>query len=222
MSFLSKLFKSPSSRSTTDKQRPQICLVDAAGLLETGNRGKSNTGAPSPRELFNTLRSLAEFASREHLAMFAFMTGRPLREASDGGSFKGVKVHYSESAEGIAKMMLAQIPALLQKNEVIVITASPELEKAAYNAGASCMRAVTFRKALEDKGEARGERDPKNAQSQRHSNGHNNHQRRRQQGQNQPATQPKNQASSSGEDGPANGENERPQNEGIQSLIDPL
>jgi hypothetical protein len=230
MRFLRKLFGGSSAQPEADRRLPQVCLVDAAGLLDPGNRGKNGGGAVSPRDLFNILRGLADFASREAVAMTVFLTGRPLREAPEGGTFKGVKVHYADSADGIAARILETIPGLVSRHEVLVITANPDLDKAALKAGASCMRTATFRKAREDKGDGRGERDNRNGSGQpNHPHGQPNQPRRRHPGQGQGQPSGPNPAQDQpppppqpDDDEPSEDERDRQPSAGVQSLIDPL
>lgn len=176
MSFLSKFFGQSSDVTQKSRSLPQTCLLDASSLLDSGNRGKMPGAAPNPREMFNTLRSIAEFASQEDISMCVFLPGRPLREAPDGGAFKSVKVHYAESQAAINERVLEMIPALAKSKEVLVITADAELDKAACKAGASCMRASTFRKAQEERQDSRPEREPRGGPSRNAGNHH--HKRR--------------------------------------------
>ncbi len=171
MSFLSKLFRKPDANLQKNRNLPQTCLVDASGFLDSGNRGKATNTAPNPREVFNNLRNIAEFASREGIAMRVFLPGRPLREAPDGGAFKSVKVHYADSQANLNERILKTIPTLTKSQEVLVITADPELDKAALKAGAACMRAATFRKTLEEKQDGRPEREQRGS-APHHANVH--------------------------------------------------
>ncbi len=122
-------------------------IFDASKLADTA----AKNGAPAtPRDNFESLRILAQFAAQEGLHITAVLTGRPLREAAEGGNYKNVAVHYAENTPACRKTIMQ----LLQAHgaaKAVVITADAELERMAAAQGADCMRINTFKKALDSR-----------------------------------------------------------------------
>ncbi len=147
--------------SDAPRGRNRIGVVDASGMVDARQR---TGGAVSPREHFAILRMLAQFAEREGVELQAVFTGRPLREAGEGQTFKGVRVFYAESAAQAQARIREMVRASLPKREVLVFTADSALEQAARDLGAACMRLSTLRKSIDERTDSgdrpeRGERD---------------------------------------------------------------
>lgn len=125
----------------------QVCIVDANGFID--KRYRETNGQPSPRDNFYVLKNLAYFAQREGIEMVAVFIGRPLREAGNGDSFKGVTVYYVSEE----KMLLQKISDLARScpssKDVIIITDDRQIEREAMQQGAQCMRLTTLRKGME-------------------------------------------------------------------------
>ncbi len=133
----------------------RMYIFDASKLAEAGAK---NAGGATPRDNFETLKLLTQFAAQEGLRLTAVLTGRPLREAAEGDSYKNVTVHYAENTSACRKTILQ----LLQgqgSGKAVVVTADAELERMAAAQGAECMRIGTFKKALENR-ESRDNRRP--------------------------------------------------------------
>lgn len=155
MSFLSFLGfgrRAPLGRSPAQR----LYIVDATGLVD--NRARTGNIQPSPRDHYLALRNLAQFAGRERLAMVAVFIGRPLREAGEGGEYKGVKCYYTENAEAQADRMMQLVRDNLRSRDVVLIASDPDLEGEAVALHAACMRLSTLRKAMDER-EDRGDRD---------------------------------------------------------------
>jgi len=131
-------------------------IVDATGLLE--NRMRNGNGQASPRDHFFVLKNLAQFAGRERISLTAVFIGRPLREAGEGGQYKGVTVHYAEHADAQSAKLLQLVRGHIRSRDVVLITGDAELEREAMVLNAACMRPSTLRKAMDDRDD-RGERD---------------------------------------------------------------
>ncbi len=119
-------------------------VVDTSGLA--GGRGDRL----SPRDRLALLQKLAQFAEREQLQMAALLDGRPLREAPDGGEFKGIDVHYAEGAEALAKRALEI--ARSKGRRTLLITQQRDLEEQARQTGIGTLRATSLRRALDENG----------------------------------------------------------------------
>ncbi len=125
----------------------RVYLVDASSLVDP--RSRNGGGQASPREHFGVLRLLAQFAAREGLDLQAVFAGRPLREAGEGESFKGVRVTYAEQADDAR----ARIKALIRRyarREVVLVTNDKELEQDAAQLGAMTLRGTTLKKSLDE------------------------------------------------------------------------
>ncbi len=146
MSFLRSLFGCRSSRPSSNTARRIV--VDATSFVAAENRDRG--GQPNPRDHFNVLRFLADFAAREQLDITAVFTGRPLREAPDGKQYKSVTAHYAETPEAMEEQVLALVRRFGPR-ETLVVAMSPGLEKKAMKLGATCMRTSTLKKACEEK-----------------------------------------------------------------------
>lgn len=148
MSFLRRLFGLPCS--STSSKAPRHIVVDATSFVMPDNKGRSNNFQPNPRDHFNVLRFLADFAEREQLEITAVFTGRPLREAPDGKPFKNVIAYYAEKPEAMEDRILGLVKRF-GPSETMVVTMSSTLEKKAMSLGATCMRTSTLRKTFEEK-----------------------------------------------------------------------
>lgn len=125
----------------------RMCIFDASKLAEAGGK---NGAAATPRDNFETLKLLTQFAAQEGLRLTAVFTGRPLREAAEGDSYKNVTVHYAENTPACRKTILQLIQGQAG-GKAVVVTADAELERMAAAQNADCMRISTFKKALENR-----------------------------------------------------------------------
>ena len=146
MSFLRSLFGCRSSRPSSRTARRIV--VDATSFVAAENRDRG--GQPNPRDHFNVLRFLADFAAREQLDITAVFTGRPLREAPDGKPYKNITAYYAENVGAMEERILGLVRQFGPR-ETLVVGMSPGLEQKAMGLGAMCMRTSTVRKALEEK-----------------------------------------------------------------------
>lgn len=161
MGIFTRLFRSagaqPDFKFSLESQR---YIFDAYKLSESGTKN----GAPAtPRDNFETLKLLANFAAQEGLPLTAVFTGRPLREAAEGSNYKNVTVHYAENTPACRKVILQLVNQAGAK--AVVVTADAELEQAVSAKGANCMRVSTFKKALESRESRRTGRSRRNDQA---------------------------------------------------------
>ncbi len=142
-------------------------VFDASRLADAG----AKNGAPAtPRDNFEALKILAQFAAQEGVHITAVLTGRPLREAAEGGNYKNVAVHYAENTAACRKTIMQ----LLQDHgpaQAVVITADAELERMAAAQGAACMRINTFKKALDSRETREGRDNRRGARPPRRNGG---------------------------------------------------
>ena len=144
MSLLRRFF---GSRSSSHSDSTQVCIVDANGFIE--KRYREANGCPSPRDNFYVLKNLAFFAQREEVEAIAVFIGRPLREAGNGDSFKGVTVYYAEDDKMLARKIRELAHSGRAKKNALVITDDRQIEQEAAKSGAQCMRLTTFKKGME-------------------------------------------------------------------------
>lgn len=192
------------------KPKQQTCIFDALGWVEYNQK----SGAPpSPRDNFECLKAIAGFAEREGLHAVVLFAGRPLREAADGATYKNVKVRYADNPKSRIKTALR----LLNGANSLLITSDPELEQAASQKGADCMRISTLKKALDN----RDTRDGRNNRDNRRSR----HPRRQPGGENQKGNVTPAREDSEPSAAKNNGDsqtNGNIQNKEILDLIDPI
>lgn len=144
MSLLRRIF---SSRSRDRMDSKQVCIVDANGFIE--KRYREANGLPSPRDNFFVLKNLAYFAQREDIKMTAVFIGRPLREAGEGESFKGVAVYYASDEKSLSQKIRHLARAGAAHKEVVIITDDRQIEREAMKDGAQCMRLTTLKRGME-------------------------------------------------------------------------
>lgn len=199
MGLFARLFGNRNQHPDIDfTPEEQAYVFDAAGLVDSGPR---NGTPPGPRENYEALKTLARFAAQENLTISAVFTGRPLREASDGAVYKNVRVRYAEKRDAVRKLLLNMAQSGGGR-PTLVVTSDAELERDILARRGLCMRASTFKKALDTRD--RDDREPRAPRQNRGAN--NQHARREPQKKTAPAE--------------ANG-NDAPRKE-ILDLIDPL
>lgn len=159
MSLISRFFGCCPRRRGSVGAR-QVFIVDANGFID--KRYREANGQPSPRDNFYVLKNLAYFVQREGIEMMAVFIGRPLREARDGESFKGVTVYYAENEKALLQKIRELARKCLTKSEVVVITNDPQIEREAMKLNARCMRLTTLRKGME--GNFDHDRQPRQSQ----------------------------------------------------------
>lgn len=109
----------------------------------------------APRQQLQILRSLSRVAQREKLNVTAVITGKPLNKAPHNKVFDGIRVRYAKTADQIGTEL---IKALKQAGSAgVLVTEDVELEKKALRGGSDTLRTSTFRKLLDDSGDAGGQ-----------------------------------------------------------------
>ncbi|MDD5482145.1 MAG: NYN domain-containing protein [Kiritimatiellae bacterium] len=146
MSLLNRLFNLCSCRACSADRRQEV-VIDARGFLE--KRGREANGSPSPRDNFYVLKTLAAFAQREGAEMAAVFVGRPLREAGEGETFKGISVYYAESEKTFPQKIKDVVRRRRASGPVVIMTNDRQIEREAGKMNAQCMRLTTIRKAME-------------------------------------------------------------------------
>lgn len=164
MSLLSRFFGCCSRRGESVGAK-QVFIVDVNGFID--KRYREANGQPSPRDNFYVLKNLAYFAQREGVEMMAVFIGRPLREAGDGESFKGVTVYYADNDRTLSQKIRELARRRLSNSEVIIMTNDQQIEREATKLNAQCMRLTTLRKGIE--GNFDHDRPPRQSQSQNQS-----------------------------------------------------
>ena len=147
MSLLSSLFGCCCSGRGGRRAARQVFILDANGFID--KRYWESNGQPSPRDNFYVLKNLAYFAQREGVEMMAVFVGRPLREAGEGESFKGVTTYYVEDEKALSRKIKELARRCLVNNAVIVITNDQQLEREVIELNAQCMRLTTLKKGME-------------------------------------------------------------------------
>jgi len=146
MSLMSRLFGGGSRRGGSGGAK-QVFIVDANGFID--KRYREANGQPSPRDNFYVLKNLAYFAQREGIEMLAVFIGRPLREAGEGKSFKGVTVYYAENERVLSQKIRELARKRLANSAVVIMTNDQQIEREAIKLNAQCMRLTTLRKGME-------------------------------------------------------------------------
>ena len=123
--------------------KSSLCVVDLASMM--GSSGVKN-GRIHPRDNFLTLRNLSQLVAREEFEMVAVITGRELKEVKEGQAFKGVKVYYAEDPT-VARSKVLDVARKHAGKHPVVVTSDAETEKKIFDAGFSCMRPATIKKA---------------------------------------------------------------------------
>lgn len=159
MSLLSRFFGC-CSRGSRRVGAKQVFIVDANGFID--KRYQEANGQPSPRDNFYVLKNLAYFAQREGIDMMAVFVGRPLREAGNGESFKGVVVYYAENEKALPQRIRELARRRLSNSAVVIMTNDQQIEREAIKLNAQCMRLTTLRKGME--GNFDHDRQPRQSQ----------------------------------------------------------
>lgn len=145
MSFLSRIFRC--SRRGGQVGARQVFIIDANGFID--KRYREANGQPSPRDNFYVLKNLAYFVQREGVEMMAVFIGRPLREAGEGESFKGVTVYYAENEKALSRKIRELAPKRPSGSAVVIMTNDQQIEREAMKLNAQCMRLTTLRRGME-------------------------------------------------------------------------
>lgn len=159
MSLLRRFFgrcHSPGGRAGAK----QVFIVDANGFID--KRYREANGLPSPRDNFYVLKNLAYFVQREGIEIMAVFVGRPLREAGEGESFKGVTVYYAENEKALSRKIMESARKRLANRTVVVITNDQQIEREVIKLNAQCMRLTTLKKGME--GNFDHDRQPRQSQ----------------------------------------------------------
>lgn len=159
MTLLRRIFGGRSGSRGAGSSK-QMFIVDATGFIE--KRFREPNGQASPRDNYAVLRNISQFVHREGLSMAAVFVGRPLREAGEGDSFKGVDVHYAADEKTLLRKILELARAVGSSTEAVVVTDDRHIEREAAKIRATCMRVSTFRKGMEGNGDH--ERPPRQFQ----------------------------------------------------------
>lgn len=152
MSFFSTISAWFSGKPSQRQGGPQSYILEASGLS-----GQSRGGRRSPAEQVQLLQRLGRFVEKEKVKLAVVLEGKPLREAKDGGVYKGIRVHYSEQGAKAGDLIMKLLRKALRGASVTVITSDVRMEKGILSAGGNVMRPATFRKAIEGLGGDRGQ-----------------------------------------------------------------
>ena len=98
--------------------------------------------------------------------MKAVFVGRPLREAGEGESFKGVTVYYAENEKALLQK-ITELARRCRSDGVVVVTNDQQIERQAMKMNAQCMRLTTLRKGMEGNFDHDRDRPPRQNQPQR-------------------------------------------------------
>ena len=129
-------------------RRTMVVSIDAM-LKSKGIRDQI-----APRQHLQVLRSLSRVVRREKLNVTAVIAGNPLNKAPHNKKFDGVRVRYAKTADKISAELMK---ALKQAGSAgVLVTEDMDLEKKALRSGADTLRTSTFRKLLDDSGDAGG------------------------------------------------------------------
>ena len=153
MSVFSRLFgrRTAGAGKLSRAAGERVYIVDAARMVDP--RQRNGSGQASPRDNFAVLRTLSRFANREAVEIQAVFSGRALREAAEGQTFKGVRAFYAGNEAEIQEKIIGLVRRQVSRRDVVLLTDNAGLEKAASNSGAVCMRLSTFRKGLDEREE---------------------------------------------------------------------
>jgi hypothetical protein len=142
--FLQRFFD-PAEESAGD--HPAI-IADVTAMAGTGG---ARGGSEAQRQL-QTLDRLSSFAGREEIPVTAVLErDEPLRKVPDGQPYKGIDIVYA-GAGGLARELRKLIKSNCRGRSAVIVTSRPEVEQAATDAGAGCIRASTFQKAVGNDG----------------------------------------------------------------------
>jgi len=117
-------------------------------------RSKGARGNVAPRQQLQVLRALSRVAQREKMNITAVVAGKPLNKAPHNKKLDGVRVRYAKTADKVGAQL---IKSLKQAGSVgVLVTEDVALEKKALRRGTDTLRISTFRKLLDDGGDAGG------------------------------------------------------------------
>tara|TARA_B100000809_G_scaffold190772_1_gene189418 strand:+ start:1714 stop:2253 length:540 start_codon:yes stop_codon:yes gene_type:complete len=97
-----------------------------------------------------TLKRLADITEREGMKFSVVFSGSPFRDIKNGGKYRGVTVHFSSEQDDFTATVEKILRRSGSTSSAVVVTSDKDLERAVLAAGASVMRASTFRKAFDD------------------------------------------------------------------------
>ena len=142
MSLIDKI-KSLCLLGNNGSRGKRLCVIDGASLF---NGRSSKIG---PREQIQTLQQLSRFAKQENVKVCAVFEGKPLREVSSGGEYKGVIVYFTNRSVKVSEIIVKLVRGKFRRFDVLVVTPSADLEREVFKLGGSAMKAATLKKALE-------------------------------------------------------------------------
>lgn len=146
MSFLDKLRTWWTFKQNSGQRGAQRAyILDCAGFL--GSR--RNGGRTSPSDQIQLLQRLARFAEKERIKLNAVLEGKELREVRNGGTYKGIVVHFADRSKSPSDIVVQLLKETLRRSPVTVITSDRHLEERVLVTGGTSMRGSTFKKALE-------------------------------------------------------------------------
>ena len=148
MNMLTRVFSYLHISRGSDRKK-RLYVIDAIGLVNV--RQRTQHQAPRASENFFILKTIAEFALKEDIQIAIVFLGRPLREASEGSTFKGVRVYYAKDSDLRRKKILSLLRKNGHKYNVLLLTSDLAIERTAMTSGISCMRISTFKRILEAK-----------------------------------------------------------------------
>ena len=125
-----------------------VLVVDATAVLRT----KGVRGRPAPRQQLQILRTFSRLVQRENVRVTAVLSGKPLDKAPHNKVSEGVRVRYAKSDENVGKELLKAVKA--SGTCGVLVTDDISLEKRVLRDAGSTLRISTFRKLLDDAGDA--------------------------------------------------------------------
>lgn len=156
------------------RKRTMVVSLDAI-LKCKGVRGQA-----APRQHLQILRSLSRLVQREKVNVTAVIAGKPLNKAPHNKRFDGVRVRYAKSTDKIGRELLKSLKQAGSNG--VLVTADVALEKKVIRAGSDTLRISTFRKLIDDGGDAGGDQNNGGNRDRNHgdrNNGGRNNRRNR-------------------------------------------
>lgn len=140
-------------------------------------KSKGARGNVAPRQQLQVLRALSRVVQREKINVSAVIVGEPLNKAPHNKLFDGVRVRYAKTGSEIGAEMIKSLKQAAAAG--VLVTQDLELEKKVLRSGGDTLRTSTFRKLLDDGGEAGGGQKNNGGNRERSNNsGRKNNKRR--------------------------------------------
>lgn len=170
MGIWSLLFSNTAKKDKTVNVK--TCILDASGLIEL------NPSSPTPKDNFEVLKTLTQFAAQEDLKIAGIFMGRALREAPEGSTYKNVKVYYAENSAARQKIIQKFLRNRQLKKQAVLITDDRDLERLAQQSGFSSIKMATLKKALDQREAREPRRQTRSRRNPHPAKGQNNPEKR--------------------------------------------